>query len=53
MLELSTPTYPVPVEPGSWKPPVDLALRAEIERRFNQLAVEQVEPAAARGPADR
>ena len=47
------PSDSVPVEPGSWKPPVDLRLRAEIERRFNGPAPEQMEPAAARGPTDR
>ena len=46
-----TPSYPVPVEAGSWKPPVDLKLRAEIERRFNRNAVEQVGQLAARDQA--
>ena len=47
--ELSPPTYPVPVEPGPWKTAVDPALRAEIERRFNQPAVDQASQPTARG----
>ena len=42
-MEHPTPSYAVPVEAGSWKPLEDLRLRAEIERRFNQVAVEQSE----------
>ena len=54
-MEQPASTYPVPVVPGSWKPPVDLWLRAEIERRFNQIAVEQVgrpEPMYPPAPVD-